>query len=204
MRLSILEKKLLNIRNIVAQLAKEKSKYVYNDIQQGARARNFEKAIEWLSTAGIINRLFLTKKNEMPLKAFDDFSSFKLFLFDTGLLKHMAEIPNEQIILNKNFQFKGALTENFVLQELKVAIPTEAKYFKFDRYEIDFLIQDSHGNILPIEVKANTNTSSASFNVYNCKFAPELRIRYSLLNYNRDGNIINIPLYLIGKTTELI
>lgn len=195
---------LMVFRNIAAQLAKENNKFVYHDIQKGARARSFEEAIEWLVTAGIINRLYLTKKNEMPIKVFEDLSAFKLYLFDTGLLKYMAEIPNEQIILNKDFQFKGALAENFTLQELKTAIPYEPKYFTFDRYETDFLIQDSRGEIIPIEVKSGVRTSSASFNAYNEKYKPKLRIRYSALNYKRDGNIINIPFYLIGKTASLI
>ena len=195
---------LMVFRNIVAQLAKENNKFVYRNIQEGARARNFEEAVEWLVTAGIVNRLYLTKKNEMPIKAFEDVSAFKLYLFDTGLLKYMAEIPNEQIILNKDFQFKGSLTENFVLQELNAAISAEAKYFTFDRYEIDFLIQDSHGNVIPVEVKAGENSSSASFSAYNQRYCPNLRIRYTALNYKRDDNLINIPLYLIGKTANLI
>jgi predicted AAA+ superfamily ATPase len=195
---------LMVFRNIAAQLAKENNKFVYSDIQTGARARNFEEAIEWLVTAGIINRLYLAQKNEAPLKAFSVLSAFKLYLFDTGLLKYMAEISNEQIILNKDFQFKGALTENFVLQELKVALATEPKYFTFDRYEIDFLIQDTSGEIVPIEVKAGTNTPSASFNAYNAKFSPKVRVRFSALGYKKDGNLVNIPLYLVGKTLELI
>jgi predicted AAA+ superfamily ATPase len=191
-------------RNVAAQLAKENNKFVYGDIGRGARARNFEEAIEWLVTAGIINRLYLTKKNEMPIKAFENLAAFKLYLFDTGLLKYMAGLPNEPIILNKDFQFKGSLTENFVLQELKTALSSEAKYFNFDRYEIDFLLQDSHGDVIPVEVKAGKNTSSASFNAYNERYKPKRRIRYSMLNYKRDGNLVNIPLYLIGKTADLI
>ncbi|MDR0310985.1 MAG: DUF4143 domain-containing protein, partial [Acidobacteriota bacterium] len=195
---------LMVFRNIVAQLAKENNKFVYKNIQEGARARNFEEAVEWLVTAGIVNRLYLTRKNEMPIKAFEDLSAFKLYLFDTGLLKYMAEIPNEQIILNKDFQFKGALAENFVLQELKTTFSSEVKYFTFDRYEVDFLIQDARGEVIPIEVKAGANASSASFNAYNNKYNPARRVRYSTLGYRRDGNIINIPLYLAGKTAGLI
>ena len=195
---------LMVFRNIATQLAKKNNKFIYRDIQEGARARNFEEAVEWLVTAGIINRLHCVRKNEMPLKAFDDLSAFKLYLFDTGLLKYMAGIPDEQIILNKNFQFKGAFTENFVLQELMLAFSQTPRYFAFDRHEIDFLIQDRRGEIIPVEVKAGSSVSSASFNAYNEKYKPETRIRYSLLNYKRDGNMVNIPLYLIGKTASLI
>ena len=195
---------LMVFRNITAQLAKENNKFVYKNIQEGARARNFEEAVEWLVTAGVVHRLYLTQKNEMPIKAFEDLSAFKLYLFDTGLLKHMAGIPNAQIILNSDFQFKGALAENFVLQELKALLSYEPKYFTFDRYEIDFVIQDLHGDIIPIEVKSGESVSSTSLNAYNSKYSPKLRIRYSMLNLKRDGNLINIPLYLVGKTASLI
>lgn len=195
---------LMVFRNIAAQLAKENNKFVYGDVAQGARARNFEEAIEWLVTAGMVNRLFRAKKNEMPLKVYTDLSAFKLYMFDTGLLKYMAGIPNESIVLNDDFAFKGSLTENFVLQELKVALSNDPNYFTFDRYEIDFLIQDQHGDIIPVEVKAGANVSSASFNAYNERYSPQLRIRYSTLGYKKDDNLINIPLYLIGKTPELV
>jgi len=201
---------LMVFRNIAAQLSKENNKFVYSDIGKGARARNFEEAIEWLVTSGMINRVYLTKKNEMPLNVYKDLSAFKLYLFDTGLLKHMAGIPNEYIILNKDFQFKGALTENFVVQEINSnwavagASRTSLNYFTFGRYEIDFMFQDKSGNIIPIEVKSGKNTSSVSFSAYNEKYNPKQRIRYSLLNYKIDSNITNIPLYLCGKTKELI
>ncbi|MDR1697889.1 MAG: ATP-binding protein [Erysipelotrichaceae bacterium] len=195
---------LMVYRNIPTQLAKTNNKFIYKDIQKGARARSFEEAIEWLVTAGIVNRLYLTRKNESPLNGFTDLSSFKLYLFDTGLLKAMADIPNEQIVLNKDYQFKGSLTENYVLQQLKTILSSEPKYFTFEKYEIDFMIQDKSGNIIPLEVKAKNSVSSVSLNAYNKRFVPKLRIRYSMLNYKKDENMINIPLYLIGKTTELI
>jgi hypothetical protein len=199
------ERILMVYRNIPAQLAKENNKFVYGDIAKGARARNCETAIEWLVTAGLVSRLYRAKKNECPLKVFNDLSAFKLYVFDTGLLKHIASIPNEMITLDKAFQFKGALTENFVLQQLKTTIFNDPKYFTFDeRYEIDFLLQDQSGNIIPVEVKSSENVSSASLNTYNKNFNPKLRIRYSALGYRKDGNIVNIPLYLIGKTAELI
>jgi len=199
------ERILMVYRNIPAQLSKENKKFVYGDIREGARARSFETAIEWLVTAGLVNRLYRTKKNECPLSVFDDLSAFKLYVFDTGLLKSIANIPNEMITLDKAFQFKGALAENFVLQQLKTTQFNNPKYFTFDnRYEIDFLLQDQSGNIIPVEVKSGENVSSASLNSYNNKFKPNIRIRYSAHSYKKDGNIVNIPLYLIGKTADLI
>ena len=156
-------------------------------------------------TAGLINRLYRVKKNECPLNVFNDLSAFKLYLFDTGLLKHMAGIPNEMIILDKGFQFKGSLAENFVLQQLRTTTINDPKYFTFDeRYEIDFMFQDQSGNIIPVEVKSGESVSSASFNTYNKDFKPKRRVRYSLLSYRMDGNVVNIPLYLVGKTLDLI
>ena len=192
-------------KNIPAQLSKENNKFVYGDVEKGARARSFETSIEWLVTAGLINRIYNTKKNECPLKVFNDLSAFKLYLFDTGLIRHMSKVPNEVIVLDKAFQFKGSLTENFVLQQLKSTEFNEPQYFTFEnKYEIDFLIQDSHGDIIPIEVKSGESVSSISFNNYNEKYKPKSRIRFSALVYRKDENFVNIPLYLVGKTAEFI
>ena len=194
---------LMVFRNIVTQLAKENKKFIYGKIQEGARAREFEEAIEWLVSAGLINRTYLSSNNEYPLKAYDDLSAFKLYLFDTGLLKHMAGIENESIVLNKDFPFKGALAENYILQQIKNEFAIEPRYFTFDKYEIDFLIQNN-SDIFPVEVKAGEVVSSTSLKAYKNKFNIDLCIRYSLLNYRKDGNIINIPLYLAGKTKDLL
>jgi predicted AAA+ superfamily ATPase len=110
---------LMVFRSIVSQLGKENEKFIYGCIKEGARAREFEEAIEWLVSAGMLNRVYNVSKPEHPLKAFEETSYFKLFLFDTGLLKHMAAIDNAAILLKSDYQFKGALTENFVLQQLQ-------------------------------------------------------------------------------------
>ena len=194
---------LMVFRNIVTQLAKENKKFIYSKIQKGARAREFEEAIEWLISAGIINRVYLSSKNGYPLKTYDDLNAFKLYLFDTGLLKYMAGIENESIVLNKDFPFKGVLAENFVLQQIKNNFIVEPRYFTFDRYEIDYLIQIKD-RIIPVEVKAGDAVNSKSIKAYEIKFSPEICVRYSLLNYKKDGKIKNIPLYLANKTEELI
>jgi predicted AAA+ superfamily ATPase len=194
-------------RNVSAQLAKENKKFIYGDIQQGARARSFEEAIEWLVTANLVNRVYRATKNTMPLNVYTDLSAFKLYMFDTGLLKNMAGVPNESILLDKDFMFKGALVENYVLQELTpIFTATPPKYFTFNQYENDFLIQTQSGEIVPIEVKAGDRTDSPSFKVYNEKFNPKTRVMYSTLplKWEHDRNCVNIPLYLVGKTKEIL
>lgn len=194
---------LMVFRNIVPQLAKENKKFVYGKVQQGARARDFKDAIEWLVSAGMVNKVCLSASPLYPLKAYDELNAFKLYLFDTGLLKQMAGIENASIVLDKDFQFKGVLTENFVLQQIKGAFAVEPRYHTFGRYEIDFLIQ-YESQIYPIEVKAGNVVNSPSLKAYREKFNPNKAIRFSMLDYKNDNNLINIPLYLVGKTKELI
>ena len=114
---------LMVFRSIVSQLAKPNEKFMYGAVRSGGRARDFEEAIEWLVSAGMVNRVYNVSKMEHPLTAFDKLDYFKLFLFDTGLLKHMAGIDNGAILLRNNFQFKGPLTENYVLQQLRGQFP---------------------------------------------------------------------------------
>ena len=194
---------LMVFRNIVSQLSKENKKFIYGKVQEGARARDFEEAIEWLVSAGMINRVYQSSSPQYPLKAYDELNAFKLYLFDTGLLKSMAGIDNSSIVFEKDFQFKGALTENFVLQQINEAFDVNPRYFTFGRYETDFVIQDQ-SQIYPIEVKSNTSVNSPSLKAYREKYLPAKAIRYSMLNYKRENDLINIPLYLAGKTKELI
>ena len=120
---------LMVFRSIVSQLAKSNEKFIYGAVRQGGRARDFEKAIEWLVSAGILNRIYNVSKMEHPLSAFDKLDQFKLFLFDTGLLKHMAGIDNSAILLKADYQFKGPLTENYVLQQFRGQFAVEPRYY---------------------------------------------------------------------------
>ena len=194
---------LLVFRSIVSQLAKSNEKFIYGCIKEGARAREFEEAIEWLVSAGMLNRVYNASKPEHPLKAFDQLNYFKLFLFDTGLLKHMAGIDNSAILLKSDYQFKGVLTENFVLQQLREQFETEPRFFADGRGEIDFLIQNGT-EIIPVEVKGGEDKSAASFKTYIKNRQPQTAIRYSKRGYVTDGNITNLPLYLVGITNRLI
>lgn len=194
---------LMVFRSIVSQLAKPNEKFMYGAVREGARARDFEEAIEWLVSAGMLNRLYNVSKPEHPLSAFDKLDFFKLFLFDTGLLKHMAGIDNEAILLKSNYQFKGPLTENFILQQLLGQFLVEPRYFSDKSGEIDFLLQ--HGTeIIPVEAKAGEDKSAPSFKKYIAKHQPQHAIRFSKRGYRKDGEITNVPVYLAGALKKLL
>ena len=194
---------LMVFRSIVSQLAKPNEKFMYGAVRNGGRARDFEEAIEWLVSAGMLNRVYNVSKMEHPLSVFDKPDQFKLFVFDTGLLKHMAGIDNSAILLKTNFQFKGPLTENYVLQQLRGQFDVEPRYYSDKNSEIDFVLQ--HGTeIIPLEVKAGEDKSAPSFKKYVNDHHPEHAIRYSKRGYRKDGTITNLPLYLARKTRELL
>ena len=194
---------LMVFRSIVSQLAKSNEKFVYGAVRQGGRARDFEEAIEWLVSAGMLNRIYNVSKMEHPLTAFDKLDQFKLFLFDTGLLKHMAGIDNSAILLKTEYQFKGPLTENYVLQQLRGQFEVAPRYYSDKTGEIDFVLQ--HGTeIIPIETKGGEDKSAPSFKRYIAEHHPEHAIRFSKRGYRTDGAITNIPLYLVRKTKDLL
>ena len=194
---------LLVFRGIVSQLAKPNEKFIYGCIKEGARAREFEEAIEWLVSAGMLNRVYNVSKPEHPLKAFDQLNNFKLFLFDTGLLKHMAGIDNSAILLKSDYQFKGALTENFVLQQFQGQFDVEPRFYATKSSEIDFLVQNGM-EIIPVEVKSGEEKSAASFKAYIKHRQPQMALRFSKRGYVTDGSITNLPLYLVGMTRDLV
>lgn len=195
---------LLVFRSIVTQLAKDNEKFVYGCVREGARAREFEEAIEWLVSAGMVIRIYNVSKPEHPLAAYEQLNHFKLFLFDVGLLKRMAGVSNEAILLKPDFQFMGPLTENYVLQQIRGAYDGEPKYFAPSATnEIDFVVQDKT-DIIPMEVKAGKNVQATSFKNYLQKYQPEKAVRYSQLEYQAEDSFVNIPLYLAGKTRELV
>ena len=194
---------LMVFRSIVAQLAKSNEKFMYGAVREGGRARDFEEAIEWLVSAGMLNRVYNISKMEHPLAAFDKLDQFKLFVFDTGLLKHMAGIDNSAILLKADYQFKGPLTENYVLQQLRGQFEVEPRYYSDKNSEIDFLIQ--YGTeIIPVEAKGGEDKSAPSFKKYIADRHPEHALRYSKRGYRKDGAITNLPLYLARKTKELL
>ena len=194
---------LMVFRSIVSQLAKPNEKFIYGAVREGARARDFEEAIEWLVSAGMLNRVYNVGKMEHPLTAFDKLDQFKLFLFDTGLLKYMAGIDNSAILLKTDYQFKGPLTENYVLQQLRGQFEVEPRYYADKNSEIDFVLQ--YGTeIIPVEAKGGEDKSAPSFKRYIAQNQPKHALRFSRRGYRKDGAITNLPLYLARKTKELL
>lgn len=194
---------LMVFRSIVSQLAKANEKFMYGAVREGGRARDFEEAIEWLVSAGMLNRVYNVSKMEHPLAAFDKLDQFKLFVFDSGLLKHMAGVDNSAILLKSDYQFKGPLTENYVLQQLRGQFEVEPRYFSDKNNEIDFVLQ--YGTeIIPVEAKGGEDKSAPSFKRYVARRQPEYALRFSKRGYRRDGGITNLPLYLARKTRDLL
>ena len=184
--------------SIPSQLAKENKKFLYQTIKEGARAREYESALNWLNDANLIYKIYNVTKPNFPLKAYNDLSSFKIYMNDVGLLRRMANLDSRIVIEgNRLFEeFKGAFTENYVLNMLCIIFDSVPNYFTFDRHEIDFVIQNKN-RIIPIEVKSNKSINNISLTRYNEKFNNDLSIRFSMNNLKKDGKIINIPLFLI-------
>ena len=164
---------LMVFRSITTQLAKPNEKFMYGAVREEARARDFEEAIEWLVSAGMLLRIYNVSKMEHPLSAFDKMYCFKLFVFDTGLLKHMAGIDNSVILLKSSYPFKGPLTENYVLQQLRGQFAVEPRYFADKIGEIDFVVQQG-GDIIPVEVKGGEDKSAPSFKRYIAEKEPSI------------------------------
>lgn len=194
---------LMVFRSIVSQLGKENEKFVYGAVRKGGRARDFEEAIEWLVSAGMLNRVYNVSKPEHPLPAFDKLESFKLYMFDTGILKCMAGIDNGAILLKSDFQFKGPLVENFVLQQLKSQYDISPRYYSTRYGEIDFLLQNGQ-EIVPIEVKGGESKSAPTFKRYISEKNPHTAIRFSEMGYLKNGMITNLPLYLASEIKKFL
>lgn len=188
--------------SIPAQLAKENKKFIYGLIKEGARAREYELAMLWLTDCGLVHKINRVSVPKLPLKAYEDLKAFKLFILDVGLLSCMANLSREALIEgNEMFvEFKGALTEQYVLQQLKTKKGLNIYYWTAERgtAEVDFVI-DNGEKVIPIEVKAETNLMAKSLKVYREKFDPEISIRTSMSDYKNEGWLINIPLWGIGE-----
>jgi uncharacterized protein len=187
--------------SIPAQLAKENRKFIYGLIRHGARAREYELAMTWLIDCGLIHKINSVTKPAIPLKAYEDFGAFKLFLVDIGLLAAMTDLDAKTLLDGNDLfeEFKGALTEQYVLQQLIVSQEIGIYYWSPEnaRAEIDFLLQIK-GKIIPVEVKAAENLHAKSLRVYSEKYQPETAIRTSLSDYRKEEWMINLPLYAIS------
>ncbi len=192
--------------SIPSQLARENKKFLYQAVRDGARARDYEDALLWLADAGLMHRVYRSNKPGLPLSAYDDLSAFKAYLLDVGLLRRLS-LLNPVAVKEGNrlfTEFKGALTENFVLQHLLANFEGTPRYWTSgNQAEVDFLLQVKN-DIVPIEVKADTNVRSRSLAVYHEKFTPHARVRYSLKNLHMDNGLLNIPLFLVDYTEKLL
>ncbi|HCJ09280.1 MAG TPA: ATPase [Lachnospiraceae bacterium] len=186
--------------SIPIQLAKENKKFFFGQIKKGARSSDYEIAIQWLIDCGLIYKVNRVNEPHMPLKAYRSMNAYKLFMLDVGLLGALSELTADSILEGNDIfvEFKGALTEQYVLQQLISDTEYTPYYFGTEKstFEQDFLIQKGK-NVIPIEVKAEGNIRSQSLKVYCDKYHPEKAVRFSTLNYMDQGWMVNIPLYAV-------
>ena len=196
-------------KSIPSQLARENKKFIYKVVKPGARAREYEDALLWLVDARLVHKVYRSSAPGLPIAAYDDLSAFKIYLVDVGLLRRLSQLaPTVFGEGNRLFtEFKGALTENYVLQTLIPQFEVAPRYWTQTNppYEVDFLIQREN-DIFPIEVKSEANTTSRSLKKFKELFPDKvkLRIRFSLDNLKLDGDMLNIPLFMADQTDRLI
>ena len=191
---------------IPSQLAKENKKFIYGLVREGARAKEYETAIMWLSDCGLVHKVSRVNAAGIPLKAYEDLKAFKLFVVDVGLLGCMAGL-HQRTLLDGNdlfVEFKGALTEQYVCQQLKTIENLGVYYYTNDRgsCEVDFVV-DTGEQIIPVEVKAEVNLRAKSLKTYQEKFSPDVSVRTSMTDYKKEDWLINLPLYAIEYITKL-
>ncbi|MFU0512863.1 ATP-binding protein [Gardnerella greenwoodii] len=195
--------------SIPSQLARENKKFLYKVVKNGARAREYEDALQWLVSAQLVYKIYRSTAPNLPIAAYDDVSAFKIYLADVGLLRRLAQLsPTAFSEGNRLFtEFKGALTENYVLQALLTQFEVMPRYWSQTNppYEVDFLIQRDN-DIFPIEVKSEANINSRSLKKFKELFPNQtkLRIRFSLNNLKLDDDMLNIPLFMADYTDKLI
>ena len=193
--------------NIPTQLAKENKKFIYSLIKQGARAREYEIALSWLIDCGLVYQINRVNNSKIPLSAYQDFSAFKLYLLDVGLLTAMAGVDAKTLLEGNDFfeEFKGSLTEEYVLCQLKECTNLDVFYWSSDTgsAEVDFITQIGGDNV-PIEVKSNENLQSKSLKAFAEKYDNKKNVRTSMSDYRREDWLINIPLYSIGNIEIIV
>ncbi len=190
--------------SIPSQLAKENKKFIYGLVREGARAKDYEAAIMWLSDCGLVHKISRVNTAGIPLRAYEDLKAFKLFVVDVGLLGCMAGLRQHTLLDGNDLfvEFKGALTEQYVCQQLKNIEDLDIYYYTNDRgsCEIDFVV-DTGGKIVPVEVKAEVNLRAKSLKSYQEKFSPEISVRTSMADYKKEEWLVNLPLYAIDQIT---
>lgn len=196
-------------KSLPSQLARENKKFIYKAVKEGARAREYEEALQWLCDASLAYKIYRSSAPGLPISAYDDLAAFKLYLVDVGLLRRLSLLaPSAFGEGNRLFvEFKGALSENYVLQALRNQLEAMPRYWTMDnpRHEVDFLIQREN-EIIPVEVKSETNVESRSLKKFKEKYGDKvkLRVRFSLNNLRLDGDLLNIPLFIADYADKLI
>ena len=192
--------------SIPSQLAKENKKFIYGLVREGARAKEYETAIMWLCDCGLVHKVSRVNTAGIPLRAYEDLKAFKLFLVDVGLLGCMAGL-RQRTLLDGNalfVEFKGALTEQYVCQQLKTIENLDVYYYTNDRgsCEVEFIV-DTGERIVPVEVKAEINLKAKSLKTYREKFSPEVAVRTSMADYKKEDWLVNLPLYAIDQIARI-
>lgn len=193
--------------SLPSQLAKENKKFLYSAVKEGARAREYENAVNWLNSADMVKKVYRISKPGLPIAAYDDLSSFKIYMGDVGLLRKHSHLATSAFAENNRLftEFKGALTENYVLQCIANRFEVKPRYWANSQYEVDFIVQREN-DIIPIEVKAGINVKATSIKNYYKLYEREtpIMVRLSLRNLSLDGNVLNVPLFLADKLDKLI
>lgn len=191
--------------SIPSQLAKENKKFIYGLVREGGRAKEYETAIMWLCDCGLVHKVGRVNAAGIPLKAYEDLRAFKLFIVDVGLLGCMTGLRQRTLLDGNDLfaEFKGALTEQYVCQQLKTVGDLGIYYYTNDRSscEVDFII-DTGEQIIPVEVKAEINLKAKSLKTYCEKYSPEISVRTSMADYKKEDWLINLPLYAVGEICE--
>lgn len=191
--------------SVPTQLAKDNKKFIYNAIKKGARAKEFETALTWLKDAGLIYQVYKITKPGLPIGAYEDLDSFKLFVLDVGLLGALVNLDAKTILDRYEIfqEFKGAMAEQYVLQQFKTIKDLPVYYWtnETSRSEVDFVIQ-INSKVVPVEVKAATNLKARSLKIYMEQFKPEIALRTSLADYKKIDNLVDLPLYTVETIKE--
>ena len=192
--------------SLPSQLARENKKFLYQSVKPGARAREYEEALLWLIHAGLVQRVYCNSRPSLPLSAYDDLTAFKIYINDVGLLRRLSQLDPVAIAEGNRLltEFKGALTENFILESLVRQFEVMPRYWKSENLaEVDFLLQFEN-IIVPVEVKSDENVRSKSLAFYRKEFNPAISLRFSLRNLKQDSGLINIPLFMVDHTTRIL
>ncbi|MGL5958080.1 MAG: ATP-binding protein [Phocaeicola sp.] len=193
-------------QSLPSQLARDNKKFLYQTVRPGARARDYENALQWLVNAGLVYKINRISKPALPLSAYDDLSSFKIYAFDVALLRRLAGLAPSAIAEGNRLliEFKGALTENYILESLIRQFENQPRYWASqNRAEVDFILQIDN-QVVPIEVKSDENVVGKSLAFYRKEFSPPISIRYSLKNLKQDGDLLNIPLFMADMTETIL